>query len=412
MNTTSNTKARAILAAIVACAAGAPAIAQPAAVNSTSRTRISTSDGSDRIDYSSDGARYTITLNGRAVREGNVSDDWKTFDVVDEDGESIGVVTRDRDGNVSINLNDDGEDHGDVYAAQMSGDAVRAVARDQLRGQERVFAMMPRNPPKTMLGVGLARPDTALATNLGVDPEKSTMISSITDGLPAAKGGLRGYDVITKVNGDTNAGENDIRKLLREKNPGDTLDFEIVRGGERKTVTVTLEAYSPEKLGIGSWGGGAAAPQALTWNFQSDDAIREKAKAMEELAQKMSEQAARASQGGSSDATKALADLNRQMETLAKELAERASAQGLATTAPRMMTLYGQNAQGGSTFVVPGAPTPPGVSVTPSPFGNGPRTEALRERMDKLDERLARLEELLTRIAEQKAPGASGVKGQ
>lgn len=406
MNTSRHIIRPTLLAAILVAASGAAVPSAHAAGDTVIRTRVSSSDGGDRIEYKSDGTRYTISLNGRAVREGNTSDEWKSFDVVNEDGDTVGVVVRESDGTVTVNIGEQEHDNWTAVGAKQREELAAQFARDR-NAFGRAYAMAPRNPPKTMLGVGLDRPDTALATNLGVDPEKSTMISSISDGLPAAKGGLRVYDVITKVNGDTNAGEDAIRKLLREKNPGDTLEFEVVRGGERRTLTVTLEAYSPEKLGFATaWGAGPA--QGMTWNFQSDEAIREKAKAMEELAKKMSEQAARAAQGNSADASKALADLNIQMETLAKELAERA--QGLSTTAPGVMTLYGQNAQGGSTFVVPAAPAVPGVAVAPSPSPGGARNEALRERMDKLDERLARLEELLTRIAEQK-PAASGGKG-
>jgi hypothetical protein len=110
-------------------------------------------------------------------------------------------------------------------------------------------AAVSQPPPKVMIGVVLATPDEALAKHLRIDPGAVTMLSDVQDGLPAAKAGLEKYDVVIEINGESPASPNDIRDALKESNPGDTLKVTVLRGGEKKTVTIDLAAFDAEKMG-------------------------------------------------------------------------------------------------------------------------------------------------------------------
>ncbi len=67
--------------------------------------------------------------------------------------------------------------------------------------------------------------------------------SSVIDGSPADKAGIKNKDIITKV-GDLKVGEHgSLSSLVSEYATGDTIRLTLVRDGKEQTVTVTLQTY-------------------------------------------------------------------------------------------------------------------------------------------------------------------------
>ena len=109
-----------------------------------------------------------------------------------------------------------------------------------------------RNPanqeqPRTMLGVVMgpapdgAAPDGA-ADGVGV------LIERVVEGLPADRAGLQSGDVIIGIDGADQATPDSLRTLLRDRKPGDKLQFRVLRGDEEKDLTVELDAFDRSKL--------------------------------------------------------------------------------------------------------------------------------------------------------------------
>lgn len=73
-------------------------------------------------------------------------------------------------------------------------------------------------------------------------------IERTLEGLPAAEAGLREGDVIVAVDDQPNATADTIRRILMNKNPGETVKFTILRDGDERQVEVTLEAFDAEEL--------------------------------------------------------------------------------------------------------------------------------------------------------------------
>lgn len=67
-------------------------------------------------------------------------------------------------------------------------------------------------------------------------------VSSIGQGTPAEKAGLKEKDIITKIDGTAIDDKNSLTSLVGRKNVGDQVTLTIVRGSNEQTVRATLEA--------------------------------------------------------------------------------------------------------------------------------------------------------------------------
>ncbi|MFG0285720.1 MAG: S1C family serine protease [Phycisphaerales bacterium JB039] len=115
--------------------------------------------------------------------------------------------------------------------------------------QDFAFATTQVEPPKTMLGVVMIEPPQAVAEHLGVDSGKAVLLDRVIEELPAARAGLKSGDIIVKVEGAPDASAEAIRKVLREKTPGDELKVQVLRHGEKKSFTIELKAFDAARLG-------------------------------------------------------------------------------------------------------------------------------------------------------------------
>ncbi|MBU1347845.1 MAG: Do family serine endopeptidase [Alphaproteobacteria bacterium] len=71
-------------------------------------------------------------------------------------------------------------------------------------------------------------------------PEGSdgAIVGSVTEGGPAAEGGLREGDIVTALNGEDVDTSTELTRLVGRARPGDQLRLEIIREGRRQSVTV------------------------------------------------------------------------------------------------------------------------------------------------------------------------------
>jgi Do/DeqQ family serine protease len=91
-----------------------------------------------------------------------------------------------------------------------------------------------------MLGVTIQGVTSDLARSLGLSDVRGALVSSVTPGSPAEKGGVERGDVITAINGNAVKDGNDLRNDVAQMMPGSTATLTLVRDGKERTVTVTL----------------------------------------------------------------------------------------------------------------------------------------------------------------------------
>ncbi len=111
---------------------------------------------------------------------------------------------------------------------------------------------------RVQIGIAMDRVSDALAAQLNIKPEERILVVSVLDDGPAAKAGLRRYDIITAVDGESTVTPQTIREALRNKEPGDELTLRVLRSGQEREVVITL-AEAPMRVG---GRGGFSAPVA------------------------------------------------------------------------------------------------------------------------------------------------------
>lgn len=87
---------------------------------------------------------------------------------------------------------------------------------------------------------------------LGVSLEPRTdggvgsIIATVQPGSPAEDAGINEGDIVLAVDGEPVNGQAGLVAAIRDRNPGDTISIDLVRDGERVTVTATLVARPKE----------------------------------------------------------------------------------------------------------------------------------------------------------------------
>lgn len=93
------------------------------------------------------------------------------------------------------------------------------------------------------LGVQILALTDDLARTYGRPDAKGAVITDVTDGSPAEKAGLKQDDVVIGVDGRAINDNNDLSRYIASKSPGQTVQLRIVRGGQERTIAVTLGTF-------------------------------------------------------------------------------------------------------------------------------------------------------------------------
>ncbi len=90
------------------------------------------------------------------------------------------------------------------------------------------------------LGVTIQNFQDEFAETLGYEEVEGAMVSDVTPGSPAEKAGLRRHDVILSVNGQKVTDSTSTTRLVGKLLANTTNAFEIIRGGNRQVIQVTV----------------------------------------------------------------------------------------------------------------------------------------------------------------------------
>ena len=137
---------------------------------------------------------------------------------------------------------------------------------DQLRSGNRI--------KRGYLGVGIQPMTDDIATSLGLPKDRGEIVARVEPGEAAARAGIRQGDVIVRVNGQEVTPDNTLSYIVGKTPVGTRMPIELIRDGQRRTVTVTLgerppedqlaNAGEPDGDDVPSPDGGQAAPDQST----------------------------------------------------------------------------------------------------------------------------------------------------
>jgi serine protease Do len=93
---------------------------------------------------------------------------------------------------------------------------------------------------RSWLGIAGLTIDENIARQYRLDVSNGVGVASVARNGPADRAGLRSGDVITEVDGRPVSSIKELRRLVREKKPGEKSVLEVVRNGGRYSATVVL----------------------------------------------------------------------------------------------------------------------------------------------------------------------------
>jgi serine protease Do len=112
------------------------------------------------------------------------------------------------------------------------------------------------------LGVRLANPNRATAERAGFSGEGGAVITRITPNGPAEAAGLRSGDIVLRFNNRDVSDSRALTRMVGEAQVGAQVPVEIVRDGQRMTLTATIQRLEEDAGGArAARSGGAAAPR-------------------------------------------------------------------------------------------------------------------------------------------------------
>jgi len=110
---------------------------------------------------------------------------------------------------------------------------------EQLRHGQRVH--------RGYIGVGMQDVDEGVAAALGIERNRGTLIRSVTPGGPADRAGIQQGDVVVSVAGHPVTLDATLAYLISQQAIGARVPIEVIRQGQRRTLTVAIAERPAEE---------------------------------------------------------------------------------------------------------------------------------------------------------------------
>jgi serine protease Do len=107
------------------------------------------------------------------------------------------------------------------------------------------------------MGIALRTVDADLERSLRLTVGEGALVQDVTEGSPAARAGLRPYDVVTALDDRGVSTDNDVIRDIAARAPGSNVRLRLLRNGREQTITVKLT----ERPARASGGAGSDVPQ-------------------------------------------------------------------------------------------------------------------------------------------------------
>jgi len=193
-----------------------------------------------------------VSARGRDIGDGPY-DDFIQIDAPVNKGNSGGPAF-DVDGNViGVNTAIYSPSGGSVgIAFAIPADTVKSVVR-QLRDKGIVT--------RGWIGVEIQPVTPEIADSMGLKKAAGALVAQPQANSPAVKAGIKSGDVITSVNGTPVGDARQLARQIGTMAPGATVNIDLIRDGQQKTVSLTLGTLPNEKVAAAESGHEAGGAQ-------------------------------------------------------------------------------------------------------------------------------------------------------
>jgi S1-C subfamily serine protease len=93
---------------------------------------------------------------------------------------------------------------------------------------------------RSFLGVEYRDVDPEMADQFRLSVREGIVIASLEPNAPAERAGIERGDIITRIDDTPIKQGGDLRRILRERRPGDTIQVTVARGSTTRTLTARL----------------------------------------------------------------------------------------------------------------------------------------------------------------------------
>jgi Do/DeqQ family serine protease len=181
-----------------------------------------------------------VSAKGRSTGVGDGSyEDFLQTDAPINHGNSGGALVNTKGELVGINSQILSESGGNIGIGFAIPSNMARRVMDGLRTSGRVT--------RAQLGVSIQRVTPDIASNLGMKDVRGAIISSVSAGSAADRGGLKRGDIILTFNGSPVGDTNALRNHVAETTPGSVVDVGIMRDGQEKHVSIKLDEAGREQ---------------------------------------------------------------------------------------------------------------------------------------------------------------------
>ncbi|MGD0498459.1 MAG: PDZ domain-containing protein [Bryobacteraceae bacterium] len=110
------------------------------------------------------------------------------------------------------------------------------------------------------LGIGVQEVSAERAKALNLKEARGAEVTSVADGSPAAKAGIKEHDVVLEYNGQAVEGTEQLTRLVRETPADREVKISVWRNGKTVTLTATVGTRPAGMATMTPYGAGGGAP--------------------------------------------------------------------------------------------------------------------------------------------------------
>lgn len=141
-------------------------------------------------------------------------------------------------------------------------------------GKEHVWDSEGRPVRRGYLGVGLTELSPELRAHFGAPEDAGVMVSSVEDGSPADKAGVKVGDIIASIDGKDVKSSWDLRVQVRELKEGEQVPFTVYRDGKAHNLSATVALRERPELDMAPFlfrrGGGEGEGEPMVFHLDRE----------------------------------------------------------------------------------------------------------------------------------------------